>query len=82
MSVERNLEVNSITVPRKPGEAVGAICKLENREDGKSITLNVEYNQLDALLKDTIGKEEVDSEGYSLFPGNINAIVFSLPEYV
>jgi len=26
VSAERNLEVNSVTVPRKPGEAVGAIC--------------------------------------------------------
>lgn len=37
------MEVNSITVPRKPGEAVGAICKLIHK-DGRNITLNVEYN--------------------------------------
>lgn len=24
------IQVNSITIPRKPGEAVGAICKLTN----------------------------------------------------
>lgn len=49
VSAERNLEVNSITVPRKPGEAVGSICKLVHKE-GKTLTINVEYNQLDSLL--------------------------------
>jgi UDP-sugar pyrophosphorylase len=34
VSAERNLAVNSLTVPRKPGEAVGAICRLEG-ENGK-----------------------------------------------
>jgi len=28
VSISKNLAVNSLTVPRKPGEAVGAICKL------------------------------------------------------
>lgn len=32
-------------------------------------------------MKSTVGKEEVDSSGYSVFPGNINSLVFSLPEY-
>jgi len=76
--VRRNLEVNSITVPRKPGEAVGAICKLKSKKTGKSLTLNVEYNQLGSLLK---GPEKTDQEGYSIYPGNINCLIFSLEEY-
>lgn len=36
--------MNSITIPRKPGEAVGAICQLE--KDDHKMTLNVEYNQI------------------------------------
>ncbi len=49
-SNRENLEVNSVCVPRMAGEAVGAIARLE-REDGSSITCNVEYNQLAPLLK-------------------------------
>jgi UDP-sugar pyrophosphorylase len=28
VSVSRNWEMNSVCVPRRPGEAMGAICKL------------------------------------------------------
>lgn len=35
--------MNSITVPRLPGESVGAICKL-SKKDGNCLTINVEYN--------------------------------------
>ena len=49
-SKRESLEVNSVCVPRMAGEAVGAIAKLE-RDDGTSITCNVEYNQLAPLLK-------------------------------
>jgi UDP-sugar pyrophosphorylase len=49
-------------------------------------TINVEYNQLDPLLRATPGFENGDvndpATGYSPFPGNINQLVFSLPEYV
>ena len=35
--------MNSLTVPRRPGEAVGAICHLKHKEDeSKSLTINVE----------------------------------------
>ena len=46
------LSVNSVCVPRTPGEAVGGICRL-NRPDGSQYTINVEYNQLDPLLRST-----------------------------
>lgn len=71
--------MNTITVPRKPGEAVGGICQL-TKSDGSSITINVEYNQLDPLMK-TVGGEPVDVNGYSKYPGNTNCLLFSLPEY-
>jgi len=32
-------------------------------------------------LKKTIGKEPVDQEGFSLFPGNTNILIFRLKEY-
>jgi hypothetical protein len=37
--------MNSITVPRRPGEPMGAICRLVNEDDAsKEIVINVEYN--------------------------------------
>jgi UDP-sugar pyrophosphorylase len=80
VSVSKNLAVNSLAVPRKPGEAVGAICKLEGEK--KSITINVEYNQLDALFKASKLTDEVDQKtGFSSYPGNTNVLIFSLPEF-
>ena len=49
-SIKLNMDINSICVPRKPKDAIGAICKLV-KKDGTSITNNVEYNQLYSLLK-------------------------------
>ena len=52
VSRKNNWEMNSIAVPRKPGEAMGAICKLLDQTDStKEVTINVEYNQLEPLLK-------------------------------
>ena len=63
---------------------MGAICKLIDESDNtKELVINVEYNQLDALLKSKwnpdgdIAKED----GYSHFPGNTNTLVFKIPEY-
>ena len=82
-SVKYDFDINSICVPRKPKDAIGVICKL-NRKDGTSITNNVEYNQLDALLKEKYNKEGdvANKDGYSDFPGNINIIVFKLSTYM
>lgn len=42
----QNLEMNSVTMPRLPGEAVGAICRLTPPAHSKAhpLTLNIEYN--------------------------------------
>jgi UDP-sugar pyrophosphorylase len=50
VSLQHDFEINSVTVPRKAKDAVGAITRLV-RDDGSSITVNVEYNQLEPLLK-------------------------------
>eukprot|EP01017_Pseudomicrothorax_dubius_P045185 TRINITY_DN7778_c0_g1_i3.p1 TRINITY_DN7778_c0_g1~~TRINITY_DN7778_c0_g1_i3.p1 ORF type:complete len:422 (+),score=149.67 TRINITY_DN7778_c0_g1_i3:49-1266(+) len=81
VSQRNNFEVNSLAIPRKPGEAVGALCKLTKKDGSRSLTVNVEYNQLDPLLKEH-GGEKTDEKGFSLYPGNINTLVFSLKEYV
>ena len=50
VSRANNWEMNSICVPRMPGEAMGAICRLikegqgEGAETGEEIVINVEYN--------------------------------------
>jgi len=40
----RNLEMNSVASPRRPGEAVGAICHLTKGQE--NLIINVEYNQV------------------------------------
>ncbi len=84
-SVANDFALNSLTVPRKPGEAVGGICTLRATDGSNaSLTINVEYNQLDPLLRATIspqGDVADPATGYSLFPGNINVLCLSLPVY-
>jgi len=80
VSAARSFVMNSVTVPRLPAEAVGGICKLTDSK-GEGMTINVEYNQLDPLLKTTpAGGDVADSTGFSPYPGNINVLVFRVPE--
>lgn len=83
VSAKNNYDMNSATVPRKPGEAVGAICTLTNDKTKESLTINVEYNQLDGVLKAKYNKDGdvAGPDGYSDFPGNINVLVFKLESY-
>jgi UDP-sugar pyrophosphorylase len=49
------------------------------------MTVNVEYNQLDPLLRSAAGGkgDENDTEtGYSPYPGNINQLIFALEPYL
>jgi UDP-sugar pyrophosphorylase len=83
VSAGAGLDLNSIAVPRKAKDAVGAITKLV-RPDGTSLTINVEYNQLEPMLKSS-GFPEGDvngADGFSPFPGNINQLIFAVPAYV
>jgi len=68
-----------------PGEAMGAICRLVNENNSaEEIVINVEYNQLDTLLRAKWNKDGdvANEKGYSCFPGNTNTLVFKIPEYV
>lgn len=83
VSATKGYDMNSICIPRKAGEASGAITKLTSRS-GDAIIINVEYNQLDPLLRATTfpeGDTNDPSSGCSPFPGNANNIVMSLPSY-
>lgn len=79
-----NFIVNSITVPRIPGEAAGAICKLTNTDTQECLTINVEYNHLDSLLKEKWNPlgDIKNEKGYSHFPGNLNVLIFELSSYL
>ena len=82
VSVEKGYDFNSLAVNRIPGEAVGGLARLVG--SGRELTLNVEYNQLDPLLRATVSPEgDVPNEqGFSMFPGNINILVIRLASYV
>lgn len=81
VSAKNSYVMNSVAIPRIPGESIGGICRLLD-DKGSSLTLNVEYNQLDPLLKETpSGGDVADASGFSPYPGNINILLFSLPRY-
>ncbi|KAH8061047.1 UTP-glucose-1-phosphate uridylyltransferase [Aureococcus anophagefferens] len=69
--------------PDGPYGAVGGIAKLTHT-DGREMTLNVEYNQLDPLLRATVNKNgdvAGDDGVHSPYPGNINQFVLDCGKY-
>ena len=83
VSEQRGYDFNSIAVNRIPGEAVGGIARLE-RNGAPDLTINVEYNLLDPLLRATVSPEGdvPDESGFSKFPGNINLLIVRLAPYL
>lgn len=85
VSIHKGFHMNSICIPRLAGEAAGAITKLEHNTDStKNLVINVEYNQLDPLLKsqgDRKGDVADPNTGYSPYPGNANNIILELTSY-
>ncbi len=81
VSVEKGFDFNSLAVNRVPGEAVGGLARLVG--NGRELVVNVEYNQLDPLLRATVSPEgDVPNEhGFSMFPGNINVLVVRMASY-
>jgi len=84
ISAKCGFDVNSLCVPRKAGEAIGGIATLTHT-NGSSMTVNVEYNQLDPLLRATTqfasGDVNHPATGFSPFPGNINQLIMALGPY-
>ncbi|KAL8193664.1 hypothetical protein R6Q57_026799 [Mikania cordata] len=83
VSAIKEYHVNSLAVPRKAKEAIGGITKLTHT-DGREMVINVEYNQLDPLLRATGHPDgDVNCEtGYSPYPGNINQLILELGPYI
>lgn len=82
VSADRGFDFNSIAVNRIPGEAVGGLARLVRAD--RELTLNVEYNQLEPMLRATVSPEgDVPNEqGFSIFPGNINVLVVRMASYL
>ncbi|KAK9786668.1 hypothetical protein WJX73_000832 [Symbiochloris irregularis] len=82
VSAQQNLDVNSIAVPRAAKEAIGGIARLTH-SSGRAMTINVEYNQLDPLLRATghPDGDVADSSGFSPYPGNINQLILKVDSY-
>eukprot|EP00882_Tetradesmus_deserticola_P030469 GHRQ01034227.1.p2 GENE.GHRQ01034227.1~~GHRQ01034227.1.p2 ORF type:complete len:152 (-),score=50.68 GHRQ01034227.1:359-814(-) len=57
LSAANDYDMNSLAVPRKAKEAIGAITRLTKADGSGAMTVNVEYNQLDPLLRSTINKD-------------------------
>jgi UDP-sugar pyrophosphorylase len=84
VSLSLELDVNSLAIPRYAKQAIGAVAKLVHT-DGRQMTVNVEYNQLDPMLRATVSPEgDVNdkSTGLSIYPGNINQLLFRLDPYL
>lgn len=87
VSARRDLAVNSLAIPRVPKQAIGAITRLTRTSGTETqvMIVNVEYNQLDPLLR-AAGSGEGDTAdpatGHSPYPGNINQLIFALTPYV
>ena len=79
----RGYDFNSIAVNRIPGEAVGGIATLR-KPGSPDLTINVEYNHLDPLLRATVNPagDVAEPNGFSRFPGNINLLVVRLDPYL
>lgn len=89
VSISLDLDVNSMAIPRVAKQAVGAITKLVKKDSNgnieSNITVNVEYNQLDPLLRaNGFADGDVNDSvtGFSPYPGNINQLLFKLEPYV
>ncbi|GMI08920.1 hypothetical protein TrVE_jg11402 [Triparma verrucosa] len=76
-------EMTSICIPRLPSEAAGAITQLTHKTTpSKSLVINVEYNQLSALLDPLGGDVSSPDSQYSPYPGNANNLIFDFKKYV
>jgi UDP-sugar pyrophosphorylase len=60
-----------MAIPRVAKQAIGAITRLRH-EDGRVMIVNVEYNQLDPLLRAAVnpdGDTADPATGFSPYPG-------------
>ena len=81
VSCDRRLEMNTMSIPRRAKQEMGAIAALD--KGGTRVVCNVEYNQLAPLLvaQGGAGDEPDPRTGLSPFPGNTNCFVLDANKY-
>ena len=81
VSCDRRLEMNTMSIPRRAKQEMGAIAALD--KGGTRVVCNVEYNQLAPLLvaQGGAGDEPDPATGLSPFPGNTNCFVLDAKKY-
>lgn len=69
----------------RASDSLRSICFIRHKSDpSKSLVINVEYNQLDPLLRsqgDCKGDVPDPATGYSPFPGNANNLIIEMGAY-
>ncbi len=80
VSLKHKFVMNSVAIERKPEMAVGVIAQLNKEKTNESLTINVEYNQIESIIKGINGKGKKKGEASS-FPGNANTLLFKLDVY-
>jgi UDP-sugar pyrophosphorylase len=75
----QNSAFQFVTIRRKPGEKVGAICAIEVPGDSRAPCVqNVEYNELEPLLIAATGKGDIaEADGYSKYTADKKALTSS-----
>jgi UDP-sugar pyrophosphorylase len=84
VSLTYDYDINTVGIPRKPGEAIGSMTSLTNTKTNETTNIHIEYNQLGPLLEKTWNKggDVPDENGNSYFPGNAGTLVFKLSSYL
>jgi hypothetical protein len=76
VSKEKDFLLNIISIPRKVGEAIAAVCKLKYPDATEKMVI-IEYYLHPTLLP----TEPTDQLGYSRYPGVSGVGLYQLPEY-
>lgn len=95
VAVERKLTMTTLCIPRHAEDAIGALCLLNRKPPcpggppdqsdpnlPSRLTINVEYNQMRALVGPSEPSVVVGGERFSVFPGNSNVFVVNLDDYL
>lgn len=61
---------------RKPGQSMGILCN--STINNKEYIINIEYNEINKYITN----EEIDDDGYSILPGNMNIFCIDIDIYI
>ena len=80
VSVRHSLALNSLSVRRRGATRRARCSRSRAPPTADRVVANVEYNQLDALVRASLDSrgDVSDATGWSPYPGNCNQLVFEL----